>query len=100
MGFCIDSAGAALDAISKRMDLLGNTAEGCGAWCLTFRAPGFVGFDMNTDTCWCHYSDGALPDDSNLSDAYRNDGPTGTGQARGNNNAQGTCYPFVGVSLC
>ena len=92
----MDSSDSKYDAIYKGIGLVGGTAEGCAGWCLSFRAPGFVGFDMDDVNCACRYSDGTIPDHSNLADAVGWEGESANGPiVRGNNVPGATCYPVV-----
>jgi len=47
--------------------------RGCGSGCLSFRAPGFVGFQFNESNCMCLYSAGSI----SLSDRFSDFAPTG-----------------------
>ena len=83
-------------------DRPGGAAEGCAAWCLYFRQPGFVGFMLGgtsgTDYCACRYSEGTLPTNPQTSVVYDSQTNTGRGPvARGSGmySDRVQCYPVT-----
>ena len=77
------------------LDNVGGTPEGCAAWCLSFRAPGFVGFVINA--CECNYDHGHLPDPpAEAFDVNSYEIPTGIGAVSETSfHGHVTCYPVA-----
>ena len=80
-------------------------AQSCANWCQSFRAPGFVGFDVKLDDlCTCRYSKGSLPATNPRGTTARWEdpqhakgaGPVGSGSV-GSNNAWAAyhCYKVL-----
>ena len=62
VGRCNAEGGAAYNSWWINLSNFDENVEGCGLGCLSFRAPGFVGFQFNANNCLCLYSAGTIPD--------------------------------------
>ena len=108
-GYCLDNLGRMYGGSVIRLDSLkgegGAKAEDCADWCISFRAPGFVGFMLggtsDTDYCICRYSQNSVPvfKDERVFDQHN----TGSGpveRGSGEYTDRVSCYPVKDYEGC